>query len=79
MSLEDRRHGLTSERAAARVGLFDAVLIAARRVRELKNGHAPLVKPERHGINITAIREIEEGKIGREYLRNDRDPSRKKR
>lgn len=61
-------HGLTSELAAARVGLFNAVLIASRRVRELKNGHAPLVRPDRHGINITALREIEEGKIGSEYL-----------
>ena len=75
----ESNHGLTSERAAAQVGLFNTVLIAARRVRELKNGHAPLIKPDRHGINITALREIEEGKIGREYLRNGQDLTRKKR
>lgn len=61
-------HGLTSEIAAGKIGLFNTVLVASRRVRELKNGHAPLVKPDRHGINITALREIEEGKIGQEYL-----------
>jgi DNA-directed RNA polymerase subunit omega len=59
---------LTSEQAVAQVGnRFDLVLIAAIRSRELKRGHRPLVT-SKNGPNITALREIEAGKIGREYL-----------
>lgn len=59
---------ITSEVAGRRVGsLYDMILIASRRVRELRNGHAPLVASE-DGDLVTAVREIEQGKIGREYL-----------
>lgn len=78
MSSEDH-HGLTSEIAARKIGLFNTVLVASRRVRELKHGHAPLIKPDRHGINITALREIEEGKIGSEYLYKDPEVTKKSR
>ena len=37
------------------------------RSRELKRGHQPLIQ-SKAGPNITALREIEEGKIGVEYL-----------
>jgi DNA-directed RNA polymerase subunit omega len=50
---------------------FDLVLIAAARVRELRRGHAKQVS----GVNsptITALQEIEAGKIGREYLKKVR-------
>ena len=44
------------------------VLIASARVRELKRGHMPLVSGNNKEC-VTAIREIEEGKIGLEYIR----------
>jgi DNA-directed RNA polymerase subunit omega len=43
------------------------VLIASARVRELKRGHMPLVSGKNKEY-VTAIREIEEGKIGMEYI-----------
>lgn len=61
---------ITSETAALAVeSRYDLVLIAARRVRELRNGHAAQIDQER-GVNeiSTALREIEAGKIGRDYL-----------
>lgn len=44
------------------------ILIAAIRARELKRGDARKVAKENKPI-VTALREIEEGKIGKEYLR----------
>ena len=59
----------TAEKAANAVGSkFDLILIAAIRARELKNGHSPLVRAG-NGVVVTAIREVEEGHIGREYLK----------
>lgn len=59
---------LTSERAAEAVGnKYDLVLIAARRARELKRGWRPLVQCD-NDVLVTALREIEAGKIGRDYL-----------
>ena len=76
MSNQIDQHGLTSQVAAKRVGgLFDLVLIASRRVRELKSGYAPHITPGRQGHSVTAIREIEEGHIGKEYLYLNQDPS----
>lgn len=46
---------------------YDLVLIAAQRVRELRQGATAKVKPEVTAAS-TAIKEIEQGKIGREYL-----------
>jgi DNA-directed RNA polymerase subunit omega len=68
---------LTSELAVAQVGnRFDLVLIASIRSRELKRGYLPLV-PSKNGPNVTALREIEAGKIGREYLEKLKKPSNK--
>jgi DNA-directed RNA polymerase subunit omega len=59
---------LTSQAAVEMVGnRFDLVLIASIRARELKRGDMPRV-PTKNGPNITALREIEAGKVGREYL-----------
>ena len=59
---------ISSELAAAAVGgKYDLILIAARRARELNKGWRPLVETD-NGIVVTALREIEAGKIGREYL-----------
>lgn len=59
---------LTSENAVKQVGSrYDLVLIGSRRARELNRGWSPLVKCD-NGQVVTALREIESGMIGREYL-----------
>ena len=61
---------ITSQQAAEAVGnRFDLVLIASQRVRELKRGSMPKVPKGRNGAVVTALREIEEGYIGRDYLK----------
>jgi DNA-directed RNA polymerase subunit omega len=50
---------------------FDLVLIASARVRELRRGHAKQVMGT-NSPTITALQEIEAGKIGREYLKKVR-------
>lgn len=60
--------GLTSEDAVAMVGnRYNLVLIASNRVRELSRGDLPRV-PSKHGPILTALLEIEQGKVGNEYL-----------
>jgi len=60
---------ITSEEASRQVGSkYDLILIASRRVRELRNGHAAAIENPHHSEIITALREIEQGKIGRDYL-----------
>jgi DNA-directed RNA polymerase subunit omega len=59
----------TSADAVAQVGnRFDLVLIMAKRVRELKSGHRAKVTDE-GGITATVQMEVEQGLIGREYLK----------
>lgn len=70
---------LTSELAAAAVGnKYDLVLIAARRARELKRGWRPLVQCD-NDVLVTALREIEAGKIGRDYLLKPRTLDRREK
>jgi DNA-directed RNA polymerase subunit omega len=65
---EHKMARITSELAAQQIGnIYELVLVATRRVRELRNGHAPMVE-KINGDVVTALREVEEGKIGREYL-----------
>lgn len=60
---------ITSEEASHAVGSkYDLVLIASRRVRELRNGHAPTIADPHRSEIVTALREIEQGKVGRDYL-----------
>ena len=60
---------ITSELASRQVGSkYDLILIASRRVRELRNGHAPLIDDPHRSEIVTALREIEQGKVGRDYL-----------
>ena len=62
----------TSEGAVDQIGnRFDLVLVASVRSRELKRGHAAKVTGA-GGITATVLKEIEEGKIGREYLKKIR-------
>lgn len=59
---------ISSELATAAVGSkYDLVLIGARRARELNRGWRPTVTSD-NGPVITALREIEAGRIGRDYL-----------
>jgi DNA-directed RNA polymerase subunit omega len=70
---------LTSESAVKQVGSrYDLVLIASRRARELDRGWSPLVKCN-NGKVVTALREIESGLIGREYLLKPQNLDRRER
>jgi DNA-directed RNA polymerase omega subunit len=60
---------ISSEKAVQAVGnRYDLVLIAATRVRELSAGHRPKIQ-SKHGPVLTALQEIEDKHIGREYLK----------
>jgi DNA-directed RNA polymerase subunit omega len=59
---------ITSEKAVEQVGnRYDLVLIASRRARELSNGYAPHITSDDTTV-VKAIREVEQGHIGRDYL-----------
>jgi DNA-directed RNA polymerase subunit omega len=61
--------GLSNEAAVEAVGnRYDLVLIGARRARELSRGDRPRLNGPRHSPVVTALKEIEQGKVGREYL-----------
>ena len=59
----------TSEEAVNQIGnRFDLIIIAAKRVRELRSGHRPKITTKA-GAVVTALEEIEAGLIGRNYLK----------
>ena len=61
---------ITSEVAANKIGnRYEMILIAARRARELRRGWRCTVNNEGHNEIVSALKEIETGAIGREYLR----------
>ena len=61
-------NGLCSDSAALAVGSrFDLVLIASKRTRELSRGEPALINVT-NSKAVTALMEIEQGLIGREYL-----------
>lgn len=62
------------------MNIFNKILIASRRARELKRSYAPLI-PTSSGPIKTALEEIEQGKIGEEYLLKelDIDPPKRQR
>jgi DNA-directed RNA polymerase omega subunit len=51
---------------------FDLVIMAAARVRELSRQHKHSEGREHLYPIVTALKEIQEGKIGREYLKRVR-------
>jgi DNA-directed RNA polymerase omega subunit len=61
---------ITSEKAARQFGgIYDMVLGASQRARELRRGSTPKLKSD-NGPIVTAIREIEEGLYTKEdYLK----------
>ena len=69
---------ISSEVAALKVGRYDLILIGARRARELNRGWHPTVTGD-NGIVVTAIREIEAGNIGRDYLLKPQNLDRRER
>ena len=69
---------ITSEKAVEQIGnRYDLILIASRRARELSHGHAPHINT-RDTATVKAIREIEQGHIGRDYLYKPQDLDRKR-
>jgi len=69
---KDPTAGLTSQAAAEAIGnRYNLVLVAARRVRELRRGDAVKIEENRHGAVVTTLLEIEQGKVGLEYLLKD--------
>jgi|688.fasta_scaffold1053499_2 DNA-directed RNA polymerase omega subunit len=71
-ALKDPTAGLNSEAAVEAIGnRYDLVLVAARRVRELHRGDAIRIEENRHGAVVTALLEIEQGKVGLDYLLKD--------
>lgn len=66
---------IDTEKCVENVGMgrFDLVLIAAARAREIKRQHKDSDKREHVHSNVTALLEIQEGKIDPiEYLRKVR-------
>jgi len=63
----------TSEAAVNAVeNRYDLVLIASARTRELMSGHKSKVGNDNAAI-VTSLKEIEQGLIGRKYLKRVRD------
>jgi len=66
----DRTAGLNSELAVEMIGnRYNLILAGARRMRELGRGDLPKIDlkfPHSHGV--TAMLEIEAGKIGVDYI-----------
>ena len=66
-----RTAGLNSEEAVAMMNnnRYNLILAGARRARELKRGDMPKIKLDYpHGPIVTALLEIEAGKIGEDYI-----------
>jgi DNA-directed RNA polymerase omega subunit len=58
---------ITSQKAAEAVGgIFDLVLVASQRAREIKRGSPTKAEPG-HGHIVSALKEIEDG----QYTMND--------
>lgn len=70
--MTENRARYTSENAVNMIGnRFDLVLIASHRVRELIRGNRSTLNTKA-GPVVTALQEIEEGLVGREYLKRIR-------
>ena len=70
----------TSEAATLKYGgnKYEMILAAANRAREIKRGKAPLVRSQ-YGPVVTALMEIEQGKIGPNYIKEGFANARAKR
>jgi DNA-directed RNA polymerase subunit K/omega len=64
----DRTAGLTSQAAVEAIGnRYNLVLVASQRMRELARGALRRVQ-SRYGDGVTTLLEIEQGKVGIDYL-----------
>jgi len=71
--IQESRVRYTSQSAVDMVGnRYDLIIIAAARVRELQKGHQPKTRTP-NGRFVTALTEIEQGLVGREYLKKVRN------
>ena len=69
---------ITSQIAVQQIGnRYEMILIAARRARELNSGWQPHVKCDDNPV-VSALREIEEGHVGRDYLLKPQEVERKR-
>ena len=78
----EERLGLSNEAAVAAVeNRYDLVLIGARRARELGRGDKPKLDGPKHSAVVTALKEIELGLVGRNYLYKEQeiDPPKRRR
>jgi DNA-directed RNA polymerase omega subunit len=66
----DRTAGLNSELAVEMIGnRYNLILAGARRMRELSRGDMPKITLKfPHSAGVTALLEIEAGKIGKDYI-----------
>lgn len=70
--MNDSTVRLTSELAVKQIGnRYNTVLVAAQRLRELRDGDAALVSCS-EGLVSTVLKEIEQGLVGPEYLVKNR-------
>jgi DNA-directed RNA polymerase subunit omega len=65
------RTTINTEKCVEMIGnRFNLVLIASQRTRELRKGYRPLVNNSNDSTSVVlALKEIEQGKVGIEYLR----------
>jgi len=77
----NRTAGLSSDQAVAMIGnRYDLVLAGARRMRELGRGDLPKIDLKYpHGPAVTALLEIEAGKVGRDYIYRETEVQPRKR
>jgi DNA-directed RNA polymerase subunit omega len=69
---------VTSQQAVEKIGnRYELILIATRRARELNHGWKPHIKCDNNSV-VTALREIEEGYVGRDYLFKPTEVDRKR-
>jgi DNA-directed RNA polymerase subunit K/omega len=77
--MSDNRSLYCNTEAVNKIGnIFDVVLIASCRYRELKRGYIPMVKTKLGPVG-TALSEIDQGIIGREYIVKNVENNRKQR
>ena len=69
---------ITSQNAVLAVGnRYELILIGARRARELNSGWKPHITCDDNPV-VTALREIEAGHVGRDYLLKPQEVERKR-
>ena len=66
----DRTAGLNSQAAVDMIGnRYNLILAGARRMRELSRGDRPRIDLNfPHSAGVTALLEIEQGKVGVDYI-----------